>query len=63
VSVETRTVESLPDTLELTLDADDNGATGDASLVQSVGCIFCWRRHYRPFVRACWRPHPIFVAA
>jgi sporulation killing factor len=32
-------------------------------LVKSVGCVFCWRRHYRPFTRACRGPNPFLIAA
>lgn len=32
-------------------------------MVKAIGCIFCWRQHYRPFVRACGKPNPVLIAA
>ncbi|MFE0023768.1 hypothetical protein [Amycolatopsis sp. NPDC059021] len=36
---------------------------GTKPMVKTIGCVFCWSRHYRPFVRACGKPNPILVAA
>lgn len=47
----------------LTQQQADENAEAQPALVKSVGCVFCWKKHYKPFTRACRGFAPFLVAA